>query len=293
MLVQNISTEEELINGSRGVVERFALVPVVRDFKGEEERMLAPEDYDKFPGYSFEQLKFGMTLDFDGKTWKIYKFAKYPLVRFLNHRSRIILPTTFERTMFRQGTCTRLQLPLRLSWALTIHKAQGCTLDWLICDLSGCFTAGQAYVALSRAKTMAGLQIRNFSAHAVLTNPLVDGFYQALASNTISSFLRDQAGLWWYPILEHKEWRDMFCEASPTVKARENSAQFSMWVANYAPSSDYRGWKGHDERTFRTSSRSSTTVSPTPDLALSSNSRASQEQLRTVTPSVQQFPCVT
>ena len=46
MLVQNISTQEDLVNGSRGVVEKFVLVPVVRDFRGTEEKLIGPDDQD-------------------------------------------------------------------------------------------------------------------------------------------------------------------------------------------------------------------------------------------------------
>jgi hypothetical protein len=283
MLVQNLSTEEELVNGSRGVVEKFVLVPVLRDFKGTEERLLDPEnDKDLFPeGKTFEQLDFNTVFHFKDKTWKMCRKVKYPLVRFLNNKTKIILPCTFERTLFRQGTCRRMQLPLRLSWALTIHKAQGCTLDWLICDLAGCFTAGQAYVALSRAKSMAGLQIVNFKSSAVFTNPLVDGFYQALAANTVSDFLRDQAGLWWYPILDHPEWHQMFTEACPTASARANAETFRHWVANYQPLDNYQGWKGYNERT--TIKKKTPVHSPLP----TTTKTGGTSQHRTVTPTVQ------
>ena len=61
----------------------------------------------------------------------------------------------------------RSQFPLRLAWAVTIHKAQGQTINLLDCDLKNCFDDGQAYTALSRATDLEHLVVRNFSPRVV------------------------------------------------------------------------------------------------------------------------------
>lgn len=57
------------------------------------------------------------------------------------------------------GTFT--QFPLKLAWAVTVHKCQGLTFDYVIADLNGAFTAGQVYVALSRCTSFEGLVLKS------------------------------------------------------------------------------------------------------------------------------------
>jgi ATP-dependent exoDNAse (exonuclease V) alpha subunit len=54
---------------------------------------------------------------------------------------------------------TRTALPLRLAWALTVHRSQGMSLGKLKVHLQGAFGAGMVYVALSRCTSLAGLQV--------------------------------------------------------------------------------------------------------------------------------------
>lgn len=73
------------------------------------------------------------------------------------------------------------QVPLILAWALTIHKAQGATLDIAEVDAgSGIFECGQTYVALSRVKSLEGLYLSSFDAKRVRINKKVQDFYEIL-----------------------------------------------------------------------------------------------------------------
>lgn len=119
--------------------------------------------------------------------------------------------------------------------------SSGATLDYVVVDLKGCFTSGQAYVALSRARTMLGLQIKNFDAKHVQIEPLVSRFYEALDKGDMKKFLEEEAGLWWFPLLDAPAWLDMFRNASHR-SAKENAEQFRSWENEYKPLDGYSGW---------------------------------------------------
>ena len=74
----------------------------------------------------------------------------------------------------------RRQFPLRLAYGITIHKSQGMSLDELVVDCSRIFEKGQAYVALSRIKTLEGLYLHNFSFEKVMVDEKVKDFYETL-----------------------------------------------------------------------------------------------------------------
>jgi hypothetical protein len=65
------------------------------------------------------------------------------------------------------------QYPLRLAWAITVHKSQGMSLDAAVIDLRQAFEYGQGYVALSRVRTLDGLYLLGFNARALEVHPTV------------------------------------------------------------------------------------------------------------------------
>lgn len=118
----------------------------------------------------------------NGSSGKVISFSKggYPVVKFMNGRIMELLPRriNFE---FMGTTYTHISMPLMLSWAITIHKAQGCSLDAALIDCGeNIFECGQAYVALSRVRSLDGLFLKYFDVSKILIKRSVLEFYDSL-----------------------------------------------------------------------------------------------------------------
>ena len=85
-----------------------------------------------------------------------------------------------EKTGDLEDDAKFIQYPLRLSYAITVHKSQGMSLDCAEIDCKGTFTKGQIYVALSRVRSLDGLSIQNWSQSYVWADPVAVQFYKEL-----------------------------------------------------------------------------------------------------------------
>jgi ATP-dependent DNA helicase PIF1 len=182
MLIKNI--DESLVNGSIGRVIGFM-------DEGEFDRYCINEEayVQATDGVIGTQAPAAMSKEALARkrlTDNLTTARKYPLVRFAiadgTSRDLLCQPESWKVELPNgEVQASRSQVPLILAWALSIHKAQGQTLERVKVDLGKVFEKGQAYVALSRATSMAGLQVLRFDPRKVNAHERVGTFYANLA----------------------------------------------------------------------------------------------------------------
>jgi ATP-dependent DNA helicase PIF1 len=100
----------------------------------------------------FVNGSLGIVKGFDEST-------RYPIVELRNGRTVVVTPEVWELRDGDKKRASLTQLPLRLAWAITVHKSQGMTLDAARIDLRKAFVEGMGYVALSRVKRLDALSL--------------------------------------------------------------------------------------------------------------------------------------
>lgn len=115
----------------------------------------------------------GVVIAFDKET-------NFPIVKFLSGMERIIELYTWTIEENNTKILSITQIPLKVSFAISIHKSQGITIDFAEIDLGNVFEYSQAYVALSRIKNLEGLSIKNLDISKIIVNPKAVEFYESL-----------------------------------------------------------------------------------------------------------------
>ena len=189
-----------LANGSRGKIIKF-------DIPDEEAMKSHVEKLEKEPDANKHDIDL-LNRQLDWVKRAAQKKQKIPYVLFKGFEEAIpILPMEFSFDTSGLGKNVRLQIPIKLAFAITVHKSQGMSLDSCSVDASNVFAPAQVYVALSRCRSAAGLQIENLNSSKIKAPQDALDFYD---------HLRDPNK---YPPNTHKWW-----QYSPMMNEKEKAA---------------------------------------------------------------------
>ncbi|WRT70775.1 uncharacterized protein IL334_007774 [Kwoniella shivajii] len=178
MLIKNM--DETLVNGSMGRVVGFSHKHI---YYTDSAGRWAPNG--DMEGKDEEEIHKALKVREVLQEKMASGFAKpLPVVRFNvpgGTRDLLVEHDTFKSELPNgEVQASRNQIPLILAWAMSIHKSQGQTLDRVKVDLGKVFEKGQAYVALSRATSLEGLQVLGFNADKVMAHRKVANWSASL-----------------------------------------------------------------------------------------------------------------
>jgi ATP-dependent DNA helicase PIF1 len=143
------------------------------------------------------------------------------MVKFINGEILTIDPHTWACEDV-EGL-ERQQIPLRLAYAVTIHKAQGATLDCALIDIGkNTFEYGQAYVALSRVKSLDCLYIWDLDPSAFRVHPKVEVFLNAVKEMDTTAVVPDPSSVHGLPALRTSDHNIRMSAPCTVVSALES-----------------------------------------------------------------------
>jgi len=123
----------------------------------------------------------------NGTIGRVIKFEKEtgnPIVKTTNGKKIIVGSASWRLEEGDYVVAEINQIPLRLAWAITVHKSQGMTLDYAEVDLSKSFTGGMGYVALSRVKSLDNLSIIGINNNSLKISPKIIEFDKQFRNQT-------------------------------------------------------------------------------------------------------------
>jgi ATP-dependent exoDNAse (exonuclease V) alpha subunit len=108
----------------------------------------------------------------------------YPIVHTYDGKEIVAMPTGWQFEENEKVLAEITQVPLRLAWAITVHKSQGMSLDAAEIDLSKSFAYGMGYVALSRVKSLEGIRLLGINPKAFMVDSEIAKFDEALKKSS-------------------------------------------------------------------------------------------------------------
>lgn len=174
---------------------------------------------------------------------------EYPIVKLNNGKTITILPDTWELIDGDKRRATLKQLPLRLAWAITVHKSQGMTLDGAHIDLRRAFVEGMGYVALSRVKSMNQLALDGLNGMALKTSSLARQIDMELRDRSQKALQEhsDHIAAWLASEERHKNEPEPEEEEKPASDWSEKLAKMREEYPNA-----YMPWKEADDDELKT-----------------------------------------
>lgn len=175
----NSKTYQMRTHGAKAKVEQLVksvLAPEILTLKPGAEIMFVANDF----GSGFANGTRGRVIDFDDRL---------PVVELNSGKKIRVEPHTWSLTEDGKKRAEVAQLPLRLAWAITIHKSQGMSLDAAEIDLGKTFTPGMGYVALSRVRSLDGLYLVGLNNMAMQLHPDIfefDSYLRQLSASLAS-----------------------------------------------------------------------------------------------------------
>jgi len=127
----------------------------------------------------------GKVIDFDEDQW--------PVVKTFSGRIITAKPAEWIVEGSDETIAQISQIPLRLAWAITVHKSQGMNLDVAEIDLSRCFIKGMGYVAISRLRTLAGLKLAGINDLAFYVNEKaveMDNEFRKMSQDAVDDLMK-------------------------------------------------------------------------------------------------------
>lgn len=137
------------------------------------------------PSRRYANGSIGKVIDFEPGT-------EYPVIEFRNGKTVTMMPDTWELRDGDKKRASISQIPLRLAWAITVHKSQGMTLDAARIDLRKAFVEGMGYVALSRVKNLSNMYLTGINQMALRVSEdakNIDGSLQSMSNDATKKFV--------------------------------------------------------------------------------------------------------